>query len=82
MPDERPEYLEKMRTDTRQSVWLVIEVPGIEASKVDGLKEELTYFAVKWTGDAQESADKFGQRYSYDVGITDTEKLQILERIK
>lgn len=71
-----------MSSNTKQSVWLVIDVPAMDSEKVEGLKGALSKFAQDWIATAMKNRQIFGDKYHHEVGVADTKRLCIFERLR
>ena len=72
--------MRKMRSNSKQSVWLVIDVPAMDSEKVASLESAIREFAQNWIKKTVGSRQIFGDQYHHDVGVADTKELCIIER--
>ena len=64
-----------MCPNIRNSVWLVVEVPGRAADRVPELKEALRKFAGDWIAEADKNIR--GEPYAIDVDHCEAGELRI-----
>ena len=69
-----------MSSNTKQSVWLVIDVPAMDSGKVESLENALGEFAQDWISKVMKNRQMFGDQYHNDVGVANTKELCIFER--
>ena len=79
MASVQNKYRERMMDSVQQSVFLVIDVPGVDADSVEDLKENLAEFADQWIREKTHNRIFSGPQYTKHVGICETKKLCIFE---
>ena len=70
----QPNYKEKRLSSIKQSVWLVIDVPGMAAERIPDLQRDMRDFANKWVAD---DPVQHSDPYDVSMGVTETKKLRI-----
>jgi hypothetical protein len=67
-------------SNTKQSVWLVIDVPAYYSNQIESLKQELKEFAQERIREVQGNTQVFGDEFSITFGVADTRELCVFER--
>lgn len=82
MPVAQTDYTKKREKNTQQSVLLIIDVPGIDAERVEDLTEKLSTFAQQWIKEQMTQRMISGAQYESSVHVCDTNKLRIFESMR